>query len=68
MNINEFFNEHKKVALAFSGGADSAYLLYAAVNAARTLLRTLSNLSSSRSLSAMTPTVWQSNWALSCTR
>ena len=31
MNINEFFNEHKKVALAFSGGADSAYLLYAAV-------------------------------------
>ena len=31
MNIIEFFNEHKKVALAFSGGADSAYLLYAAV-------------------------------------
>ena len=31
MNINEFFNEHKKAALAFSGGADSAYLLYAAV-------------------------------------
>ena len=31
MNINEFFNEHRKVALAFSGGADSAYLLYAAV-------------------------------------
>ena len=31
MKLNEFFDEHKKVALAFSGGADSAYLLFAAV-------------------------------------
>lgn len=31
MDIKEFFTEHKKVALAFSGGADSSYLLYAAV-------------------------------------
>ena len=31
MNLNEFFYEHRKVALAFSGGADSAYLLFAAV-------------------------------------
>lgn len=30
MKLNEFFNEHRKVALAFSGGADSSYLLYAA--------------------------------------
>lgn len=31
MDIKEFFTEHKKMALAFSGGADSSYLLYAAV-------------------------------------
>ena len=30
MKLNEFFTEHNKVALAFSGGADSSYLLYAA--------------------------------------
>lgn len=31
MTITEFFTEHPKAALAFSGGVDSAYLLYAAV-------------------------------------
>lgn len=31
MNLSQFFREHPKAALAFSGGADSAYLLYAAV-------------------------------------
>lgn len=30
MNLSEFFFENKKAALAFSGGVDSAYLLYAA--------------------------------------
>lgn len=30
MKLNEFFTEHNKVALAFSGGADSSYLLYTA--------------------------------------
>lgn len=30
MNLQEFFIENPKVALAFSGGVDSAYLLYAA--------------------------------------
>lgn len=30
MDLKEFFSQHKNVALAFSGGADSAYLLYAA--------------------------------------
>ncbi|MEY8364213.1 ATP-dependent sacrificial sulfur transferase LarE [Anaerovoracaceae bacterium 41-7] len=29
-NLEEFFKENRKVALAFSGGVDSAYLLYAA--------------------------------------
>lgn len=31
MNLEEFFLLHDKVALAFSGGVDSAYLLYEAV-------------------------------------
>lgn len=30
MKLNDFFRENPKVALAFSGGVDSAYLLYAA--------------------------------------
>ena len=30
MTLQEFFTVHPKLALAFSGGADSAYLLYAA--------------------------------------
>ena len=33
MTLNEFFSEHPRVALAFSGGVDSAYLLYSAVQA-----------------------------------
>lgn len=31
MQLKEFFAEHNKCALAFSGGTDSAYLLYAAL-------------------------------------
>lgn len=31
MNLSEFFTAHNRVALAFSGGVDSAYLLYAAI-------------------------------------
>lgn len=30
MELSEFFTQHPKAALAFSGGVDSAYLLYAA--------------------------------------
>ena len=33
MELKTFFQENPKVALAFSGGTDSAYLLYAAVKA-----------------------------------
>ena len=32
MTLNEFFTEHPSVALAFSGGVDSAYLLYAGIH------------------------------------
>lgn len=31
MELNDFFRENPRVALAFSGGVDSAYLLYAAL-------------------------------------
>ena len=31
MNLNDFFKDNPKSALAFSGGVDSAYLLYAAI-------------------------------------
>lgn len=33
MELTAFFNENPNVALAFSGGVDSAYLLYAAIRA-----------------------------------
>ena len=33
MTIEEFFEVNRKLAIAFSGGVDSAYLLYAAVKA-----------------------------------
>ena len=32
MELKDFFRENSKAAIAFSGGVDSAYLLYAAVN------------------------------------
>ena len=31
MNLTGFFKENPKIALGFSGGVDSSYLLYAAV-------------------------------------
>lgn len=31
MNLSDFFTQHPKAAIAFSGGVDSAYLLYAAM-------------------------------------
>ena len=33
MTLQNFFSQNQKVALAFSGGVDSAYLLYAAIQA-----------------------------------
>ncbi|MCR5503940.1 MAG: ATP-dependent sacrificial sulfur transferase LarE [Lachnospiraceae bacterium] len=30
MNLNEFFGQHRKAAIAFSGGCDSAFLCYSA--------------------------------------
>jgi len=35
MDLKEFFNENPKVAIAFSGGSDSAYLSYAATQYAK---------------------------------
>lgn len=32
MDLRAFFSEHPKAAIAFSGGVDSAYLLYAAIS------------------------------------
>lgn len=32
MTLQNFFNQHKKVALAFSGGTDSSYLLYEGIH------------------------------------
>jgi len=37
LNLEEFFNLHRRVAIAFSGGVDSAYLLYAAKKYAQEL-------------------------------
>lgn len=34
IQLNEFFKEHPRVALAFSGGVDSSYLLYEAAKSA----------------------------------
>ncbi len=35
MDLREFFTEHPRAAIAFSGGVDSAYLLYAALKYGR---------------------------------
>ncbi len=35
MNLEAFFEKHPKIALAFSGGTDSAYLLYAGLKAGK---------------------------------
>ena len=37
MTLQEFFTEHPQVALAFSGGADSSYLLWAGLRWAERL-------------------------------
>ena len=35
MTLTEFFHQNQKAAIAFSGGVDSAYLLYAAMRYAK---------------------------------
>ncbi|NLZ36037.1 MAG: ATP-dependent sacrificial sulfur transferase LarE [Clostridiales bacterium] len=37
MKLSDFFEKHPKVAVAFSGGVDSAYLLYSALNHAKSV-------------------------------
>ena len=41
MTLNEFFKENPKTALAFSGGVDSSYLLYAARQAGQRYMPTM---------------------------
>ena len=35
MDLKQFFQQHPEAAIAFSGGVDSAYLLYAAMKYGR---------------------------------
>lgn len=61
MTLQEFFRENPKVALAFSGGVDSAYLLYAAKQCSaqvrayyvRTAFQPLSELEDARRLAEL---------------
>ena len=38
MTLKEFFAEHPKIAIAFSGGTDSAYLAYMAKKYAKEMI------------------------------
>lgn len=62
MTLNEFFAAHPKCALGFSGGVDSAYLLYAGVRAGRISAPTTSRPPSSPGLSRTTPSGWPGSW------
>mgnify|MGYP002572615017 CR=1 FL=1 len=55
MDLKEFFRQHPKAAIAFSGGVDSSYLLYAALQ--RMSAPITSRARSSRSLSWTTRSV-----------
>lgn len=57
MELKEFFAAHPKIALAFSGGVDSAYLLYAAKQLGAEVRAYYVKQHSSRSLSWTTPSV-----------
>ena len=62
MTLNEFFAAHPKCALGFSGGVDSAYLLYAGVQAGADIRPYSSKPLSSPGLSGTTPSGWPGNW------
>ena len=61
MNLQEFFKENPKVALAFSGGVDSSYLLYAAMKYGADVKAYYVKALFNRSLRWMMPCDWQSS-------
>lgn len=61
MDLNEFFKEHNKVALAFSGGVDSSYLLYAAIKSGAQVRAYYVNAAFQHNLSLMMRCVLQSS-------
>ena len=65
MKLDEFFAEHPKAALAFSGGTDSAFLLYAARSAGADVRPYLVSLSFSRNLSMRMQSGFPASWGLS---
>ena len=62
--LEAFFQEHPRLALAFSGGVDSAYLLYAV--AAVMCGRIMYSRPFSLSLSGQMPGVWPRNLKRIC--
>lgn len=65
MTLSDFFAAHPKAALAYSGGTDSAYLLYAALKAGRIYAPIISALSFSRILNGRTRSALGRSWVRS---
>ena len=64
MTLEQFFAENREVAIAFSGGVDSAYLLYAATRYAARVKAYY--VSTSRNLNWRTHDGWRTRWARIC--
>ena len=58
MTLQEFFAKNPRAAIAFSGGVDSSYLLYAAVQCGADVHAYFAKRRSSRSLSWTTRGGW----------
>ena len=65
MTLEAFFREHPRAVLGFSGGVDSAYLLYAARSAGAECIPALSKAPSSPPALWRKPRRWQRPWASS---
>ena len=62
MTLERFFHEHPKAALAFSGGVDSAYLLWAGLRAGAEVWPYFVKTPFQPGLSWRTPTVCVNSW------